>query len=114
MTRQNIAVVVGTRPEVIKMAPIVFALRDSELVRWSRSEFEQLIAHHPAAMLRLTREALKRYAATAHRPAEVRCIAVLPGTPGVDAVAFARRLARALPWLGKVRPVESLAIRRTT
>ena len=31
MTRQNIAVVVGTRPEVIKMAPIVFALRDSEL-----------------------------------------------------------------------------------
>ena len=85
----------------------VFALRDSELVRWSRSEFEQLIAHHPAAMLRLTREALKRYAATAHRPAEVRCIAVLPGTPGVDAVAFARRLARALPWLGKVRVVEA-------
>jgi UDP-N-acetylglucosamine 2-epimerase (non-hydrolysing) len=29
MTRQNVAVVVGTRPEVIKMAPIVFALRDS-------------------------------------------------------------------------------------
>lgn len=83
----------------------VFALRDSELVRWSRSVFEQIIAHHPAAMLRLTREALKRYAATVHRPAEVRCIAVLPGTPGVDAVAFARRLAAQLPWLEKVRVV---------
>lgn len=84
----------------------VFALRDSELVSWSRSAFEQIIAHHPAAMLRLTREALKRYAATAHRPSGVRCIAVLPGTPGVDASAFAQRLAQALPWLGKVRVVE--------
>lgn len=83
----------------------VFALRDSELVSWSRSEFEQLIAHHPAAMLRLTREALKRYAASAHRPSGVRCIALLPGTPGVDAGAFAQRLAQALPWLGRARVV---------
>lgn len=29
MTRANVAVVVGTRPEVIKMAPLYFALRDS-------------------------------------------------------------------------------------
>lgn len=29
MTRANVAVVVGTRPEVIKMAPVVFALRAS-------------------------------------------------------------------------------------
>lgn len=33
MTRQNVAVVVGTRPEVIKMAPIVFALRESSAYR---------------------------------------------------------------------------------
>lgn len=33
MTRQNVAVVVGTRPEVIKMAPIVFALRESTVYR---------------------------------------------------------------------------------
>lgn len=29
MTRANVAVVVGTRPEVIKLAPVVFALRES-------------------------------------------------------------------------------------
>lgn len=85
----------------------VFALRDSELVCWSRDSFEQLLAHHPKAMLGLTREALKRYAATVERPAEVRCFAVLPGTPGVDAVAFAQRLARALHWLGRVELVQA-------
>jgi UDP-N-acetylglucosamine 2-epimerase len=31
MTRANVAVVVGTRPEVIKMAPVVFALRESRM-----------------------------------------------------------------------------------
>lgn len=85
----------------------VFALRDSELVRWSRESFEQLLAHHPKAMLGLTREALKRYAATVERPAQVRCFAVLPGTPGVDATAFAQRLAQALHWLGRIELVQA-------
>ena len=30
MSRAQVAIVIGTRPEVIKMAPIVHALRESE------------------------------------------------------------------------------------
>ncbi len=83
----------------------VMALRDSELLRWSKTGFEQLMAQYPQAMLRLAREALARYAKTVNRPAQARCFAVLPGVEGVDAAGFAARLASALGHLGEVRIV---------
>ncbi|MCX7556017.1 patatin-like phospholipase family protein [Xanthomonadaceae bacterium JHOS43] len=81
------------------------ALRDSELLRWSKASFEHLVGQHPGAMLRLAREALKRFAETIDRPAQARCFAVLATTPGVDAEAFAGKLADALRPLGQVRVV---------
>ncbi len=81
------------------------ALRDSELLRWSKASFEHLLGQHPGAMLRLAREALKRYAQTVDRPAQARCFAVLPGTRGIDVAGFAAELAEALGYLGQVRVV---------
>lgn len=81
------------------------ALRDSELLRWSKASFEHLLGQHPGAMLRLAREALKRYAQSVDRPAQARCFAVLPGTPGIDVAGFATELAQALDYLGHVRLV---------
>ncbi len=83
----------------------VLALRDSELLRWSKTAFESLMAQYPVAMLRLAREALARYAQTVNRPAQARCFAVLPGMAGIDVAGFAARLAGALAHLGEVRVV---------
>ncbi len=47
----------------------VTALRDSELLRWSKTTFEQVMSQYPTAMLRLAREALSRYAESVNRPA---------------------------------------------
>lgn len=81
----------------------VFALRDSELLGWSKARFEHLTTQHPGAMLRLSREALQRYARTVNRPSQASCFAVLPGSPGVDPFTFAEELADALAYLGEIR-----------
>ena len=83
----------------------VMALRDSELLRWSKASFERLMAQYPAAMLRLAREALARYADSVNRPAQARCFAVLPGVEGIDVASFATQLARALGEGDEVRVV---------
>ncbi len=85
----------------------VVALRDSELLRWSKTAFEQLMAQYPRAMLRLAREALARYAQSINRPAQARCFAVLPAMPGIDVIGFATRLASALAHLGEIRIVRT-------
>lgn len=81
------------------------ALRDCELLRWSKASFERLLGEHPGAMLRLAREALKRYARTVDRPAQARCFAILPGSPDVDVASFAAELAETLGYLGDVQVV---------
>lgn len=83
----------------------VIVLRDSELLRWSKASFMQLMGQFPAAMLRLAREALARYARTVDRPAQARCFALLPGVAGLDVAGFAQRLARALDTVGSFRIV---------
>ena len=50
----------------------VFAMRDSELLRLPRSGFEKLLAIHPAAMLGMTRIALRRSGASQGAPATAR------------------------------------------
>ncbi len=83
----------------------VMALRDSELLRWSKATFEQVMSQYPAAMLRLAREALSRYAESVNRPAQARCFAVLPGGIGIDVGGFASRLAAALGGPDEVRVI---------
>jgi len=94
----------------------VRALRDSELLRLSRQGFENLIARHPEAMLISARLAVKRLI-TRHTSAQLsapRTFAILPHDAGVDARAFARRLAEALGRYGECALVEADAGRGQT
>ena len=86
----------------------VRALRDSELLRLSRQGFENLVARHPEAMLVSARLAVKRLI-TRHTSAQLsapRTFAILPHDAGVDARAFAKRLAEALGRYGECALVE--------
>ncbi|MCB1559891.1 MAG: patatin-like phospholipase family protein, partial [Xanthomonadales bacterium] len=74
----------------------VMALRDSELLRLDRANFEALLAEHPQPMLRLARAALRRYAEDQQQPPLPRCFAILPATPGVDVRGFAGAFSTAL------------------
>ena len=87
----------------------VRALRDSELLRLSRQGFENLVARHPEAMLISARLAVKRLI-TRHSSAQLsapRTFAILPHDAGVDARAFARRLALALGRYGECMLIDS-------
>lgn len=74
------------------------ALRDTHLLRLSRSAFEELVADHPATLLYFARLLATRLRIAAegrsvgHAP---RNFAVLAVTEGLDAPAFGRRLASA-------------------
>ena len=74
------------------------ALRDSELLRLSRSAFDSLVERHPQAMLETARHALRRMNARGDPTtrATPRTLAILPHDAGVDARAFADALATAL------------------
>ena len=94
----------------------VRALRDSELLRLSRQGFENLVARYPEAMLISARLAVKRLI-TRHTGAQLssaRTFAILPHDDGVDARAFARRLAEALGRYGECALIESDAGRGQT
>ena len=94
----------------------VRALRDSELLRLSRQGFENLVARHPEAMLVSARLAVKRLI-TRHTGAQLsapRTFAILPHDAGVDARAFAKRLAEALGRYGECALIEADAGRGET
>jgi NTE family protein len=94
----------------------VRALRDSELLRLSRQGFENLVARHPEAMLISARLAVKRLI-TRHTGAQLsapRTFAILPHDAGVDARAFAKRLAEALGRYGECALIEADAGRGET
>jgi predicted acylesterase/phospholipase RssA/CRP-like cAMP-binding protein len=81
-----------------KRSATVLATRDSELVRFSGEAFDALLRTDHDASRRVTRLVVDRlrrsYAPTP--PAQVRTIAVLPASPGVDVTDFARQLTEAL------------------
>lgn len=75
----------------------VYAVRDSQLVRFSRRAFETLLDRYPSAALFVAMTVLRR----SHRsPADATdrhlSVVVVPGSPGVDAVAFGRQLTAAM------------------
>jgi NTE family protein len=76
----------------------VRALRDSELLRLSRTGFDKLVNHHPKAMLAMARLAVRRLSAregdgSLNAP---RTFAVLRQHAGVDVHGFAEELLRML------------------
>ena len=78
------------------------ALRDSELLRLSRSDFEKLVNHHPKAMLAMARLAVRRLSAREEEGAMTapRTFAVLRHNSGVDVHGFAEELVRMLGAFG--------------
>lgn len=70
-------------------------VRDSEVLRLSRAQYQALLRDYPQAMFDLAQIALRRQALPRERPLVPRCIAVLPCHRGIDAERFAQRLARA-------------------
>ncbi|MDW8478742.1 MAG: patatin-like phospholipase family protein [Xanthomonadales bacterium] len=84
----------------------VVALRDTELLEFSRASFERLIDTHPRALLELARILIRRLERreTAERDAVPRTLALLP-LEGAAAGEAAERLAAALAPLGPTHVV---------
>jgi predicted acylesterase/phospholipase RssA/CRP-like cAMP-binding protein len=78
----------------------VLAARDTDLARFSRSAFEELIERHPKAMLGVARTVLRRTRAPASRPhrhpGEPLSIAIVPSDPSLATDRFVAELADAL------------------
>ncbi|TAM97804.1 MAG: cyclic nucleotide-binding domain-containing protein [Rhodanobacteraceae bacterium] len=77
----------------------VHALRDSEVLRLSRSAFEKLVNRHPLAMLGAAQVAV-RHMQNDDTPGQPRTFAVLPLGAGIDAHAFAEKLRHELSAWG--------------
>ncbi len=76
----------------------VIALRDSELLRFSRAAFERLIVQQPQPMLRLAQQALQRSGGNPDqaRATAMRCFALLPGQAGLSVETLGAALCEEL------------------
>jgi NTE family protein len=84
----------------------VMALRDSEIGRWSKRDFEKLMLNHPQGLLRIAQLTIQRMqnmqAPHARRPqTALQTFAVIPHDIAVDAVSFASELVAALNKIGR-------------
>ena len=86
----------------------VRALRDSELLRLSRDDFDKLVNHHPRAMLAMARLAVRRLSSRDEDASMTapRTFAVLRHNAGVDVHAFASELERMLCAFGACAMVD--------
>ncbi len=84
----------------------VYALRDTELVRFPMDRFAELVSEWPQVANAILRTLARRLVARGDAPRRAAAagltLALVPATPGVDVAAFARRLAVALSRFGPV------------
>ena len=84
----------------------VRAIRDSEVLRFKRSDFDALMASEPSAMMQIARVAFQRLEAsqsgTRKRKREGRTFAIVPAGQGANVAAFAQTLSEALMRFGGV------------
>jgi NTE family protein len=87
----------------------VRALRDSEVLRLARGDFDQLARTEPEALRAIARLAIDRVAGggAARATTGPRTLALLPQTEGLDALPAAHALAAALERHGKVAIVHA-------
>lgn len=88
----------------------VRALRDCELLRLDRQHFEQLIEHHPRAMLGMARQAVDRLIRRERHvepPDKPRTFAILPIDQGVPVRGLAMQLAQALEAYGHCMVIDA-------
>ncbi|MGB0134199.1 patatin-like phospholipase family protein, partial [Dokdonella sp.] len=86
----------------------VRALRDSELLRLSRSDFEKLVNHHPRAMLAMARLAVRRLSSRDEDASlgAPRTFAVLRHDAGVDVHGFADEFVKMLGAFGSCTMID--------
>ena len=84
----------------------VRAIRDCEVLRFKRSDFEALMASEPSAMLQIARVAFQRLEASQaggrKRDRQGRTFAIVPAGQGANMAAFAHTLSQALMRFGGV------------
>ncbi|HEX4567915.1 MAG TPA: cyclic nucleotide-binding domain-containing protein, partial [Vicinamibacterales bacterium] len=81
----------------------VVAVRDSALVRLSRTGFERIVERSPRLMLRVTRRLVERLQRTTHAPrakATLTTIALIPLDPAIDANQVGNSLLAAVATAG--------------
>ena len=91
----------------------VAAIRDSQMLRLSKSDFLFLVKKRPGVLLGISRLVIRRLYASmqqAQPPSLPRTIAVAPVGGGIDAAAFCARLVRALERHGSVISVDQAAL----
>ena len=77
----------------------VDAVRDTQLFRFTRATYDELLNRYPRVGIEVAKMALRRARGGSHRPRpqhERRSFALVPASPGVDLDAFAQKLADAL------------------
>ncbi len=75
----------------------VYAVRDSQLVRFSRAAFESLLASYPSVALLMAMTVIRRsQGSTVDSGPRRLSVVVVPGSPTVDAGDLARQLTRSL------------------
>ncbi len=93
-----------------KRTASIFAVRDSDLVRFSRDAFERIIASHPGMMMHFIQFIIKRMqeisAVTQQRNKPLN-IAVIPAGPNVPLSSFTNRFADALSNFGTTLHISS-------
>lgn len=97
-------------------AATIVAVRDSDLVRLPKAEFDALLHRHPQAMMQLARAAAVRLRRSAQRPARGGSapitIALIAAGPGVPLGSLAGRLTSALAREGSAVRVASADVDR--
>jgi predicted acylesterase/phospholipase RssA/CRP-like cAMP-binding protein len=91
-------------------AATVYAVRDSQLVRFSRAAFEEVLRRYPSAGLFVAQTVLRRQDTASRDGAGRMSIVVVPASPGIDGRAFGRQLAASFG--GEARYVSSETIDR--
>jgi NTE family protein len=96
----------------------VIALRDTELMRFSKGAFDNLARQFPSAMLniaRLTVARLERSMRNETPRTSSRTFAIIGNNDGIDAIAFATNLSRELASIGRTEVfTRDIAARHTS
>ena len=88
----------------------VIAVRDSELLMFTREDFENLVANHPMAILKITRRIVSRLRQSIRSQGASRrelSIVVLPAGEGAPVDSFTDELINALGQLGSTLVLDS-------
>ena len=96
-------------------AATVVAVRDSDLLKLSRTSFDRLLTRHPHAMMRIARAAALRLRHSVRGPSRAsapHAFALIPAGSGEPLAAFAARLSDALGTQGSVLHLTSRDVDR--